>query len=82
MGEKHTIGTIKNNQTGELSSTPEEALQLLLKAHFPDQETGDPVQPGEEEEEQNQVITHDENLVVYGNPNFHPDLVIMAFSLF
>ena len=83
VGEKHTIGTIKNNQTGELSSTPEEALQLLLKAHFPDQETGDPVQPGEEEEEQNQVITHDENLVEeMCNRMLHKDALKAAFKSF
>ena len=63
VGEKQIIGTIKNNLTGELSSTPEEALQFLLKAHFPDQEAGDPAELDEEVEEQNQVNQFDGNQV-------------------
>ena len=82
-GEKHTIGTVKDNLTGELSSTPEEALQFLLKAHFPDQEAGDPVQPEEEEADQPQVIIQNESFVdEICNRMIHRDALKAAFKSF
>ena len=65
IDEKKEIGTIRNTFTGELSSTPEEALQFLLNAHFPDQEEGqpEPDQPGSARETQNQVNLLNETFV-------------------
>ena len=60
VGERKGIGTIKDNITGELSSTPEEALQFLLKAHFPDQAAGqeEPVAgPGEDDTAQQRQVS-------------------------
>ena len=53
VGDKKEIGTIRDINTGELSSTPEEALQFLLNAHFPDQ--GEPDRSDDAGDSQNQV---------------------------
>ena len=84
VGERKDIGTIKDNMTGELSSTPEEALQMLLKAHFPDLAADPATGPGgSETPQQSQVSPENERILeLICNRMLNRDALKAAFNSF
>ena len=84
VGERKGIGTIKDNFTGELSSTPEEALQFLLKAHFPDLAADPATGPGgSETPQQSQVSPENERILeLICNRMLNRDALKAAFNSF